>query len=79
MRGRPPAETSQAIDGRRRGRAMARAMVDVSGRRPRTRMEAKLAALGGADFDSSSEAASVDATVGFLLNKDQLNVGKLRN
>lgn len=78
MRGRPPADSAQAIDARRRGPATARGIVDVSGRRPRTRMEAKLAALGGADLDSTATAALVDASVGFLLNKDKLNIGKLR-
>lgn len=75
---RPPPDSQTALHERKRGAAMGRGIVDVAGPRPRTRLEARLRAGGGFDLDTADGAAAVDASVGFLLNVDKLNVGKLR-
>lgn len=72
-----PPQSAQDIADRRGGQAFGRAVVDIAGRKPRTRSEAGLRADGGADIDTAA-ATSIDATVGFLLNRDSLNVGQLR-
>lgn len=73
-----PADGRGTIAARREAQASNRAIVDIAGARPRTRQAARLQAGGGAELDTADGASAVDASVGFLLNRDKLNVGKLR-
>lgn len=65
------------LDALRAEREMRWAIVRVAGRRPQT----TAAAAGATDRGASAgpAGAPVDATVGFLLNIDSLNVGRLRS